>query len=59
LLPLGYTDLDRWESWLEENHPDQAAVLLEETPLIVSFLRYDPTYAEEIGASIREYLDSR
>lgn len=59
-LPLGYTDLDRWESWLERNHPEQAAVLLKtEAPLIVSFLRYDPTFAEEIGASIQEYLDSR
>jgi hypothetical protein len=58
-LPLSYTDLDRWESWLEQNHPKQAAVWLENDPRYAQFLRYQLTYADEIGASIQEYLDSR
>jgi hypothetical protein len=43
-------------SWLERNHPEQAAALLKTgAPLIVSFLRYDPAFADEIEASIQEY----
>jgi hypothetical protein len=79
LLPLGYSDLDSWESWLKETHPVKAAALgllpdeeerrsddREDCPqvpdcsyLFAMLLRYDPTQAEEIGASIQEYLDSR
>jgi len=61
LLALGYSDLDSWESWLKETHPGKAAVFLpdkEERRLFANFLRYDPTLAEEIGASIQEYLNS-
>lgn len=55
-LPLSYTDLDRWESWLTRNHPRQAAVWLENDPRYAQFLRYQLAYADKIGASIEEYL---
>ena len=61
-LPLGYSDLDSWESWLKETHPVKAAAFLadkEENRLFAMLLRYDPTMAEEIRASIREYLEDR
>ena len=56
--PMSYNDLDAWEAWLEQTHPEQAAALLQRNSLIASFLRYDPTLADQIGASIREYLDA-
>lgn len=60
-LPLGLPDLDSWESWLNETHPAEARELLPndaEQRLFAPFLRYDPTRAEEIGASIEEYLST-
>ena len=59
-LPLAYDDLQSWETWLEETHPDQAARFLGGSDLIWNFyFRYDTTYADEIGASIREYVETR
>jgi hypothetical protein len=61
-MPLGFHDLDSWESWLEDTHPAQARKLLpddEEERLFAPFLRYDPTLADEIAASIDEYLNAR
>jgi hypothetical protein len=60
-LPLGLPDLDSWESWLKETHPAEARKLLPneaEQRLFAPFLRYDPTLAQEIGASIEEYLSA-
>lgn len=94
-LPLGYADIEAWESWLEANDPEHASIWLnprntEEAivdaigdpelaervaPLLTpaqnswlidghefmpfGLIPYDPTFADEIQASIREYLASR
>jgi hypothetical protein len=62
VLPLGISDLDDWENWLKSTDPATARRLIPdaETPetlrLIVPFLRYDATFADEIGESIKKYL---
>jgi len=58
-LPLGYDDLASWESWLEETHPEQAARLSGNEWIWPFYFRYHPEYAEAIGASIQEYLESQ
>ena len=94
-LPLGYSDLEAWETWLEANDPENASVWLnprrtEEAvvdaigdpelaatvaPLLATaqnswlisgheftpfgLIPYDPAFADEIQASIQEYLASR
>jgi hypothetical protein len=63
VLPLGYHELQAWEAWLEANHPDDAARWLNEDWTIDGqrfageVIPYDPTYADEIEASIDDYLD--
>lgn len=62
VLPLGYDELQAWEAWLEANHPDDAARWLNEDWTIDGVvpgevIPYDPTYADEIEASIDDYLD--
>jgi len=62
VLPLGLVDLERWEAWLRETHPEQAERLLPSGPDIFGhfYFRFAlDASPEEIGASIREYLASR
>lgn len=62
LLPLGLGELDDWEDWLEASDPATAHRLIPDvvtSRLIASFLRYDPTLADEIGESIQKYLNQR
>lgn len=104
ILPLGYDELEGWETWLQTEHPEDAARLLnpregpaddcdgcEEAvarlapddpdraarlaPLVwnaqdnwvidghrfspIGLIPYDPALAEEINASIRQYLAER
>ena len=62
VLPLGLGDLERWEAWLRETHPEQADRLLPTGPDLFGhyYFRFglDASPAE-IGASIEEYLESR
>lgn len=59
-LPLGYSDLQSWELWLEEVHPEEAAGLSSGGSLIWNFyFRYHYEMAEAIGTRIQEYLESR
>jgi hypothetical protein len=59
-LPLAYSDLESWESWLQETHPAQAATLLSGDNLFWNFyFRYHPSKSAAIGASTEEYLESR
>jgi hypothetical protein len=61
VLPLGLVDLEGWETWLRETHPEQAEHLLPTGPDAFGwwYFRFgigaDPP---EIGASIREYIRS-
>ena len=61
-LPLGLADLERWEMWLLETHPDQADRLLPTGPDLFGhfYFRFglDATPVE-IRASIDEYLQSQ
>jgi len=62
LLPLGLTDLSSWEAWLQETHPAQAARLLPSGPDLLGHMYFRfglDASPEEIGDSIREYLESR
>jgi hypothetical protein len=62
LLPLGLTDLTRWESWLRETHPAQAAGLLPSGPDLFGHMYFRfglDASPDEIGESIREYLELR
>jgi len=59
VLPLGMSDLDDWENWLESTDPATARRLIPDAAtlrLIVPFLRYDATFADEIGESIKKYM---
>lgn len=62
VLPLGFADLERWEAWLRETHPEQAERLLPTGPDVFAhyYFRFglgaDPA---EIRASIREYVARR
>src|ERR687897_120313 len=72
ILPLGYDELEGWETWLQTEHPEDAARL---APLVwnaqdnwvidghrfspIGLIPYDPALAEEINASIRQYLAER
>ena len=62
VLPLGLGDLERWEAWLSETHPEKADRLLPTGPDIFGhfYFRFGlDASPDEIGASIREYLASR
>lgn len=62
ILPFGLGELDAWEDWLQKSDPATADRLIpdiETSRLIASFLRYDPTLADEIGESIQMYLSQR
>jgi hypothetical protein len=62
VLPLGLGDLERWEAWLRQTHAEQADRLLPTGPDEFGhfYFRFGPDASpEEIGASIREYLESR
>ncbi|MEX2251596.1 MAG: hypothetical protein WD895_05940 [Acidimicrobiia bacterium] len=59
VLPLAMSDLDDWENWLESTDPATARRLIPDAAtsrLIVPFLRYDATFADEIGESIKNYM---
>jgi hypothetical protein len=60
VLPLGLADLERWEAWLRQTQPRQAERLLPDGPDAFGWM-YFRFYAnaEDIGASIREYVASR
>ena len=101
-FPVGYAGLAAWETWLEENHPEEAALWLNPrqhpspaefgvdegvegvgdpeaearmAPYVWPALRswvidghrftpaglvpYDPAFADDIEASINEYLEER
>jgi hypothetical protein len=60
-LPLGLVDLQAWEAWLREIHPEQAGRLLPTGPDLFGhfYFRFGlDASTDEIGASIREYLAS-
>lgn len=60
VLPLGLGDLDRWEAWLSETHPEQADDLLPTGPDFFGhfYFRFGlDASPDEIGASIREYVE--
>jgi hypothetical protein len=62
VLPLGLLDLDRWEAWLRETHPEQADHLLPTGPDLFGhwYFRFGlDASPDEIGASIAEYSQSR
>ena len=68
-LPLGHPGLEDWEAWLEQYRAEDAARWL--NPLEQSWaidghqfspdgrIPYDPAFADEIEASIDEYLAER
>lgn len=60
VLPLGLSDLERWATWLRETDPEQADRLLLAVPDVFEhhYFRFGGSL-DEIGASIREYLESR
>jgi hypothetical protein len=61
-LPLGLVDLQAWEAWLKETHPEQAGRLLPTGPDPFGhfYFRFGlDASPNEIGASIDEYLESR
>ena len=62
VLPLGLVGLERWEAWLKQTRPEQAARLLPDGPDVFGWMYFrfglDVT-PEAIGASIREYVASR
>ena len=62
VLPLGLVDLERWEAWLRETHPEQADHLLPTGPDLFGhwYFRFGlDASPNEMGASIEEYLESR
>ena len=94
LAALGYSGLEAWETWLDANHPEDAARWLEPAaerrhveadedlelaarpvPLVATqigtgsidgiasirsgLVPYDPAFADEIDASINEYLQEQ
>ncbi len=63
VLPLGLGDLQRWEAWLRETHPERADRLLDTSIGLYLFPTFyfglRTQHAHEIGASIREYVASR
>ena len=62
LLPLGLDDLEHWEAWLNETHPEQAASLLPTGPDLFGhfYFRFGlDANPAEIEASIEEYVESR
>lgn len=61
--PLGYQDLAEWEQWLQANDPEKAARFFTWEELTINgrpygsvVLRYPPEFADEISASLAEYV---
>jgi hypothetical protein len=62
LLPLSLAELDGWETWLRDTDPDTADRLLAPAGTAVGqplVPRYDPALADEIAASIQQYVEQR
>ena len=61
-LPLGLADLEDWQAWLRETHPEQVDDLLNPGPYLFEQFYFAfglDASPDEIGASISEYLQAR
>ena len=68
-MPLGHPGLEAWEAWLTANHPEDAARWLnplEQSWVIDGYrfspderIPYDPAFADDIEASINDYLEEQ